>query len=73
MAIFMAALGPQPSASPPPPRFDSAAATWPSLVLGMTARHIRSVVVVLVLALTGFGALLGGMLGIIVDARYGGR
>ena len=35
-------------------------------VLGMTARHVRSVVVVLVLALTGFGALLGGALGIIV-------
>jgi predicted lysophospholipase L1 biosynthesis ABC-type transport system permease subunit len=38
-------------------------------VLGMTARHIRSVVVVLVLALTGLGALLGGVLGIIVGRQ----
>ena len=38
-------------------------------VLGMTARHIRSVVVVLVLALTGFGALLGGAIGIIVGRQ----
>ena len=38
-------------------------------VLGMTARHIRSVVVVLVLALTGFGALLGGVLGVIVGRQ----
>ena len=38
-------------------------------VLGMTSRHIRSVVVVLVLALTGFGALLGGALGIIVGRQ----
>ena len=38
-------------------------------VLGMTARHVRSVVVVLVLALTGFGALLGGALGIIVGRQ----
>jgi cell division protein FtsX len=38
-------------------------------VLGMTARHIRSVVVVLVLALTGFGAMLGGVLGIIVGRQ----
>ena len=38
-------------------------------VLGMTGRHVRSVVVVLVLALTGFGALLGGALGIIVGRQ----
>lgn len=34
--------------------------------LGMTARHVREVVVVLVLALTSAGALLGGVLGIVV-------
>jgi FtsX-like permease family len=38
-------------------------------VLGMTGRHVRSVVAVLVLALTGFGALLGGALGIIVGRQ----
>lgn len=38
-------------------------------VLGMTGRDVRSVVAVLVLALTGFGALLGGALGIIVGRQ----
>jgi ABC-type lipoprotein release transport system permease subunit len=35
-------------------------------VLGMTGRHVRTVVVVLVLALTLAGALLGGILGLVV-------
>ena len=38
-------------------------------VLGMTGRHVRSVVVVLVLALTAVGALLGGALGLIVGRQ----
>ena len=38
-------------------------------VLGMTGRHVRIVVVVLVLALTAAGAILGGVLGVIVGRQ----
>ena len=42
-------------------------------VLGMTGRHVRSVVVVLVLALTGFGACSAACSGSSWAARCGGR
>jgi ABC-type antimicrobial peptide transport system permease subunit len=35
-------------------------------VLGMTGRHVRTVVMMLVLSLTAAGAVLGGVLGLIV-------
>ncbi|MFL6206354.1 MAG: ABC transporter permease [Acidimicrobiales bacterium] len=38
-------------------------------VLGMTGRHVRSVVVVLVFALTAAGAVLGGVLGLVVGRQ----
>ena len=38
-------------------------------VLGMTGRHVRSVVAVLVLALTGLGALVGGVLGVVMGRQ----
>ena len=38
-------------------------------VLGMTGRHVRSVVAVLVFALTGLGALVGGVLGVVVGRQ----
>ena len=38
-------------------------------VLGMTGRHVRTVVAVLVLALTAAGAVLGGALGLVVGRQ----
>ncbi len=38
-------------------------------VLGMTGRHVRTVVTVLVLAVTGAGAVLGGALGLVIGRQ----